>query len=324
MVSPPDFSPVLWDSRTQSDCRQLIELAVQEDLQGQHDWTTLATVSPGLQGTAAFVPREAGIVAGLPAISLACELLPGDLQLEPQTTDTTPCQPGETIALVSGNIRDMLTAERLLLNLLGRMMGIATLASSMVELTTGTKAQIYDTRKTTPGWRRLEKYAVRCGGAHNHRTGLFDAILIKDNHLAQLAQDPSVSVLTDSAPDLAAMAVRRAQDFLQESGSAVSAPRPAHPEQLVIEIEVDTLDQFEAVLPVNPHLVLLDNMTCDQLRRAVAIRDQRAPQVKLEASGGISAENLREIASTGVDRISMGSLTHTPRWLDVGLDWRNR
>jgi len=161
---------------------------------------------------------------------------------------------------------------------------------------------VYDTRKTTPGWRRLEKYAARCGGASNHRMGLYDAVLIKDNHLAQRG-------LTTN--DVAS-AVKDVRSFLQERSL----------QDLVVEIEVDTLDQFAAVLPAKPDIVLLDNMSLNELRQAVAVRDQVAPQVQLEASGGVTLATLRQIAETGVERISVGALTHSARSLDIGLDWQ--
>jgi nicotinate-nucleotide pyrophosphorylase (carboxylating) len=196
-----------------------------------------------------------------------------------------------------------------LLNLLGRLMGIATLAARYVAEVEGTGARIYDARKTTPGWRRLEKYAVRCGGACNHRTGLFDGVLIKDNHLAQ------EHGRGDYDPAVAAASVTRAREFLRQRGDQAA--------QLLVEIEVDTLEQLAAVLPAGPDIVLVDNMSPVELRRARALRDELAPQVELEASGGISLETIREVATTGVDRISVGGLTHSARSLDVGLDWAN-
>jgi len=196
-----------------------------------------------------------------------------------------------------------------LLNLLARLMGVATLAHRYAEEVEGTEARIYDTRKTTPGWRRLEKFAARCGGVRNHRLGLYDAILIKDNHLAQGAEN------SDDAASTAAEAVIRARQFLLEAeGENV-------PGDLLLEIEVDTLDQLAAVLPAQPDIVLLDNMSPATLREAVEIRNKIAPQVQLEASGGVRLEILREIAAIGVERISVGALTHSARSLDIGLDW---
>ena len=172
--------------------------------------------------------------------------------------------------------------------------------------TAGTAAKIYDTRKTTLGWRRLEKYAVRCGGGINHRTGLFDAVLIKDNHLAQSGEQ--------LAP---ADAVRKAQLFLRQHILQRSQ------QETLLEIEVDTLDQLRDVLPAGPDIVLLDNMSVSQLRQAVELRNELSPDVSLEASGGVNLEMVSEIARSGVDRISVGALTHSARSLDIGLDWKS-
>jgi nicotinate-nucleotide pyrophosphorylase (carboxylating) len=199
-----------------------------------------------------------------------------------------------------------------ILNFLGRLLGIATLTGKYVAEVAGTKSQIYDTRKTTPGWRRLEKYAVHCGGAKNHRTGLFDAVLIKDNHLAQ---DHLVKRRADArlSPESAAAAVVKAREFLNSQNNAA--------QDMPIEVEVDSMEQLAAVLPMSPDIVLLDNMSAELLRQAVGLRDREAPDVLLEASGGVRLETLRELAATGVDRISVGALTHSARALDVGLDW---
>ena len=194
-----------------------------------------------------------------------------------------------TVATVAGAMRDLLTTERLVLNLLGRLSGVATLTRRYVEAIAGTRADIYDTRKTTPGWRRLEKYAVRCGGGRNHRTGLFDAVLIKDNHLALAGIGP-------------AEAVRRAREFLPARATEYPPAR-----QLLVEVEVDTLTQLDEVLPQRPDLVLLDNMPPDQLRTAVQRRNAAAPEVELEASGGVNLQTVRAIAETGVERISVGA-----------------
>ncbi len=204
-----------------------------------------------------------------------------------------------------------LTAERLVLNLLGRLSGIATLTRRYVEAVRGTTAGIYDTRKTTPGWRRLEKYAVGQGGGRNHRSGLFDAVLVKDNHLAFGRQQAA------GHPDRysPAEAVLRARQMLGQH----SPQQP--PAEIIVEIEVDTLNQLEEVLSAGPDIVLLDNMGPADLRRAVSLRDARSPAVELEASGRVDLESVREIAETGVERISVGALTHSAVWLDVGLDW---
>jgi nicotinate-nucleotide pyrophosphorylase (carboxylating) len=204
----------------------------------------------------------------------------------------------------------MLTCERPMLNLLGRLSGIATLAKEYIRRVEGTGARIYDTRKTTPGWRRLEKYAVRSGGGCNHRTGLFDGILIKDNHLA-LAADKNLTP---------AEAVRRARDFI---GQMTPENFPGlDAANLIVEVEVDRLELLEDVLAAGPDIVLLDNMSTDQLTAAVARRNSLTPNIELEASGGVTLETVRSIALTGVERISVGALTHSACALDVALDWR--
>jgi nicotinate-nucleotide pyrophosphorylase (carboxylating) len=245
----------------------------------------------------------------MPALATALDEMGAKLTLEPAVEDRQRVDAGARLARISGHVRDLLTCERTLLNLLGRLMGVATLAAEFVRAVDGTGARIYDTRKTTPGWRRLEKYAARCGGARNHRTGLFDAILIKDNHLAQLAAEGS------SRAETVAAAVRQVRRAL------ASAPGDRSLEELIIEVEVDGLDQLTAVLPERPDIVLLDNMAVEDLRQAVALRNERAPEVELEASGGVNLSTVKAIAETGVERISVGSLTHGARSLNVALDW---
>ena len=298
-----DFQQFEWDASVDADCRAIIRLAVAEDLNGQQDWTTAALVPENREGAANVVTREAGIVAGMPAVAAVIEEMQSQLTAKSASADGERVEAGATLIRLQGNVRDLLTLERTLLNLLSRLMGIATLAGQYVAEVEGTKARVYDTRKTTPGWRRLEKYAACCGGASNHRMGLYDAVLIKDNHLAQRGQ---------AASD-AATAVRDARSFLHNEHDL---------RDLVVEIEVDTLDQLAAVLPAKPDIVLLDNMPPSKLRQAVKMRDEAAPEIQLEASGGVNLTTLREIASTGVERISVGALTHSARSLDIGLDWQ--
>jgi nicotinate-nucleotide pyrophosphorylase (carboxylating) len=226
-----------------------------------------------------------------------------DIQCHALVDDGARVEAGTTVATLRGSTRDLLTVERPVLNFLGKLSGIATLTRRYVDQIADTKVRIYDTRKTTPGWRRLEKYAVRCGGGTNHRTGLFDAILIKDNHLAQ------------GSWNLAA-AIRAAREFLDQQQAAFPSLG-----QALVEIEVDTLDQLSEALQAAPDIVLLDNMSCDELREAVACRDAAGVVTELEASGGITLATLRDVAETGIDRISVGALTHSAIGLDVGLDW---
>lgn len=306
-----EFEQLIWNAAVEADCRRLVRMAIEEDLSGGQDWTTVSLVPAERRGAADVVARQAGIVAGMPALVAAVDELEFDLSVALQAEDATAVEAGTVLATLSGSVRDLLTAERTLLNLLGRLMGIATRTARFVQLASGSSARLYDTRKTTPGWRRLEKYAVRCGGGCNHRLGLADAVLIKDNHLAQAAEAGG------AACDPAA-AVQRAREFLSGPEGA-RAGAPADP---IIEIEVDSLEQLADVLPAAPDIVLLDNMSLDQLSQAVAMRNDQAPGVQLEASGGIREDTLREIAATGVDRISVGGLTHSAIALDVALDWR--
>lgn len=277
-------------------CERLARLALEEDLDGRGDLTS-ALLPADLQGRAAFVARAPGVVAGLSAARIVTTLVSPDLDLEELVADGSPIQPGDRLALLAGPMPALLTAERTALNFLQRLSGIATLTAAHVARIAGLPCKILDTRKTTPGWRLLEKFAVRMGGGHNHRLGLFDGVLIKDNHLAALGFGP------DPIPRVIHLA------------------RERYGHSVVLEIEVDTLDQLDAALAAGPDIVLLDNMSTDQLREAVARRNAVAPGIALEASGGITLETLRGIAETGVDRISIGALTHSARALDIALDY---
>jgi nicotinate-nucleotide pyrophosphorylase (carboxylating) len=283
-------------------CRRLIELALHEDLGGAGDLTSMAVIPAELQGQAVFAARSAGVVAGLPAVQLVLEQVNSELRFEQQVKDGTSVQPGTRLAIVSGPMRSLLTAERTALNFLQRLSGVATQTRRYVDAIAGLNCMILDTRKTTPGWRLLEKYAVRCGGGHNHRTGLHDGILIKDNHLAGLRIANCGLRIQE--------AVSRARKFLSERGL-----------NLPIEIEVDDLDQLDAALDCRPDIVLLDNMDPATQREAVRRRNEKAPGVLLEASGGVTLQTVQAIAGTGVDRISVGALTHSASALDVALDY---
>ncbi len=303
-----DFTQLQWNAALEEDCRQLVRLAMLEDLHQQADWTTVSIVPEEAEATATIGAREVGVLAGAAAVQTAIEEMGFAIQCTAHRQDGDALAIGDRVATLSGPARDLLTAERTLLNLLGRLSGIATHTRRHVDAIAGSGARLYDTRKTTPGWRRLEKYAVRCGGGTNHRTGLFDAILIKDNHLAQAAMGDASSRLSP------AQAVEKAREFV--NGMEPESTRPQ-----IIEIEVDTLEQLAGVLPASPTIVLLDNMSCDQLRQAVALRNDLAPQVQLEASGGVTLATIADIAATGVDRISVGALTHSAINFDLGLDW---
>jgi nicotinate-nucleotide pyrophosphorylase (carboxylating) len=307
---PTDFTQLEWNAAIEDDLRQIVRLAVREDLDRFHDWTTLALVGPDQQGRAAVVVRKPGVVAGLRALPIVIDEMHAAIDVEFTAADGHEVADGTAVATLAGSARDLLVCERPLLNLLGHLSGIATHTREFVRLAAGTKAKIYDTRKTTPGWRRLEKYAVRCGGGTNHRTGLFDAVLIKDNHLALSAGE-------NITP---ADAVRRAREFLAQTMSQREGSQLAD-QQLIVEIEIDSLQQLDSVLAAGPDIVLLDNMRPDVLREAVGRRDALAPHVELEASGGVNLSTVRAIAETGVERISVGEITHSAPSLDVGLDW---
>lgn len=299
-----EFAQVEWDDRLTDDCRQIIRLAVREDLDRWYDWTTLALAPADRRGRAAVMARQGGTIAGLRVAEIALDEMNIDAAWKPAVKDGHSVRAGDCVATIEASVRDLLTSERILLNLIGRLSGIATLTREYVDAVRETDARIYDTRKTTPGWRRLEKHAVRCGGGRNHRTGLFDAVLIKDNHLALAGCSPGE-------------AVQQARRFLHEM-----MPDDPRAEEMIIECEVDRLEQLDDVLPHRPDIVLLDNMSVDQLRDAVARRDATNPSVELEASGGVNLQTVHAIAETGVDRISVGALTHSAVNLDVGLDWQ--
>jgi len=305
-----EFHQIEWDHSVEQDLRELIGRMLDEDLSSDGDCTSLALIPDDAPGKAAVVIRADGIVSGLKAAEIVLAEIDPTLHWSPQAQDGQPVTAGQIVARVQGPAQKLLTAERPALNLIGRLSGIATLTRRYVDAVAGSKAGIYDTRKTTPGLRRLEKYAVRCGGGRNHRQGLFEAILIKDNHLALGAQAD-----TGRPRFSPAEAVEQARRYFAQKRSPEAAAAS------IVEIEVDTLDQLDAVLPVSPDIVLLDNMGPDVLREAVACRDQTAPHVQLEASGGVNLDTVQAIAHSGVDRISVGALTHSAVVLDVALDW---
>lgn len=287
---------------TSGTVQPLLELALAEDLADIGDVTTESIVDADATAQGRIVARRSGVVSGLPAclMLLAAAEAGEAVELEFETVDGSACACGDTVATVSGSLGFLLILERTMLNLLGRLSGVATLTRAYVEAVEGTSAVVCDTRKTTPGLRMLEKYAVRCGGGTVHRLGLYDAALYKDNHLAGIED-----------ADLAAH-LHRAIAEARGSGQL-----------RFVEVEVDRLEQFEALLELPDgaiDIILLDNMNPDTLVRAVALRDRRAPSLLLEASGGVSLETIRSIAETGVDRISVGALTHGSTWLDLALD----
>lgn len=269
---------------------QAVRSALQEDLGLAGDITTNATVAPDAKAKAVIASRSKGVIAGIQFAETAFKSLDRSIKFDIKAGDGESVKAGDTVARISGNARAILSAERVALNYLGKLSGIATLTRAYVDQVRGSKTKIADTRKTTPGLRMFEKYAVRCGGGVNHRIGLYDAVLIKDNHIA------------------AAGGVRAAIDAARE-----------HAAHLVkIQVEVDTLDQLEDVLDSGVDAVLLDNMSPKTLKAAVAMVKGK---VVTEASGGVTLESVKAIADTGVDIISVGALTHSAPVLDLGLDF---
>lgn len=277
----------------QEEVERLVRAALAEDV-GSGDATTLATVPENMQARAAMVAREPLVMAGLALAEAAFTAGSPKVAFDRQFADGAAVAAGQTLARVEGSARALLSAERVALNFVQRLSGIATLTAQYVAAIRGSKAQILDTRKTTPGWRRLEKYAVACGGGRNHRFGLFDLVLIKDNHLAALKSE---------TPNAISAAVRRA--------------RRCYP-QLKVEVEADTLRQVEQAVQAGADIILLDNMTVDQLKAAVRLVSGRA---QTEASGGVNLKTVRAIAETGVDFISVGAITHSGRSVDIALDF---
>ena len=270
----------------------LLRRCIEED-GGNRDVTTESIVSPQSNEKFAINVRGSGTIAGLNPIASAMDVFE-DLSIELLCTDGDQVQ-NNNIALLNGKVRTILLAERTILNILGYASGIATRTKLFVDAVVGTKCKVCDTRKTTPGLRLLDKYAVTCGGGSSHRIGLHDAALYKDNHLAGM------------------------ENIVSELGAAISYAKENNELQFV-EVEVDTLTQLEQVLSLPVDIILLDNMPPELLREAVELRDASDSSPLLEASGGVTLDTVREIAETGVDRISIGGLVHQATWIDVGLD----
>jgi len=276
-----------------AEIRQAVQAALAEDI-GDGDATTLSTVPETATARAVMRAREPLVVAGLDFAEAAFRELSAAIKIERLAKDGQRVNGGDILLKISGPAHAILSAERVALNFVQRLSGVATLTAQFVDAIKDTPAQILDTRKTTPGWRRFEKYAVTCGGGHNHRLGLFDMVLIKDNHLA---------ALRDAQPNAIAAAVRRAREKFP---------------QLKIEVEADTLEQAGQAAAAGADIILLDNMNPVQLRLAVQKVKGRA---KTEASGGVNLAGVQTIAKTGVDFISIGALTHSAHAVDMGLDF---
>ena len=281
------------DSLTNEEVRSAVKAAVAEDL-GNGDATTLATVPEGARAKGIVRAREDLVLAGLAFAETAFKELSASVKITMLGSDGRAVKAGDDLMRIEGPARAILSAERVALNFLQRLSGVATLTAQFVAAVKGARARILDTRKTTPGWRRFEKYAVKCGGGQNHRIGLFDMVLIKDNHLAALRGE---------SPNAIAVAVRRAREQFPT---------------LKLEVEADTLEQVKQAVEAGADIVLLDNMGLDQLREAVRLVGGRA---QTEASGGVNLKTVRAIAETGVDMISAGALTHSARAVDIALDF---
>jgi nicotinate-nucleotide pyrophosphorylase (carboxylating) len=276
-----------------ADVIRVIRRALEEDLALGPDVTTDATVPARARATGDVVPRGTGVLAGVPVAAAVFDLVGGPhVDLVLHAADGSPAEPGRAALSVTGPTRSLLTAERTALNLVGRLSGIATLTRRWVDAVEGTGAAIRDTRKTTPGLRALEKYAVRCGGGVNHRMALGDAALIKDNHVA-------------------------AAGGIQQAVEAVRAHAP----EIALEVECDTLDQVGEALATGVQLILLDNFSLDDTREAVGL--VRGSGVRLEASGGLDLTRAHAVAATGVDYLAVGALTHSAPVLDLGFDLRD-
>lgn len=370
-----EYQAITWCGAVEDDFRTLLDIAIREDIESIGDLTSLSLIPEKSVGRAAIVSRSEGILAGLPTVEIICGAISPDLRWEPLMQDGARIQPKQRIGILSGPARAMMQAERLILNFVAHLSGIASTTDRYVQAIADTQAKVYDTRKTTPGWRLLEKYATCCGGAQNHRAGLYDAILIKDNHLALAAGRAGLGALEYNPAE----AVRTVRQFLAEqdelgprppvrchgnliatckmrtsllaavaevTGSAVLsqiiAKTPCHmleithneneqvprkpadnfpAKEVIVEVEVDTFQQFESVLAADPDIIMLDNMNCELMAKAVRLRNERAPEIELEASGGITLKTIHDVALTGVERISVGALTHSFSMFDIGLDW---
>ena len=294
ILHPKSF---LWTHTERQAAIPLIDMAFEEDFGDAGDLTSQSVIPEDLTGQAVFVVRQPGVIAGLPLLELLFSRLDVRVEVDIIEEDGASVQPGTQVAKISGPMRSLLTGERTALNFLQRLSGIASLTRTFADARGQTKADILDTRKTTPGWRILEKYAVRCGGGHNHRMGLSDGILTKHNHLACLG-------VTENA-----------------ISETVKLAREKNGDSVPIELEIDELDQLDEALAAGPDIILLDNMSNDEMREAVQRRDVSGQKILLEASGGITLERIPGIAATGVERISVGGLTHSAKALDIGLDY---
>jgi nicotinate-nucleotide pyrophosphorylase (carboxylating) len=287
--------------RERENLWRVLELARDEDLGGGD--LTSSILPAGLHAKARFVARHSMIFCGGALLEAIAVMYDGSIRTELLVDEGQHAEEGDALAQWDGPASGILAAERVALNFLQRLTGIATATREYVDAVAGTGAAIYDTRKTTPGWRHLEKYAVRAGGGYSYRRGLYDAVLVKDNHLAIMAR-------------------AEGQDPLAAAARELERIRPYLPEGSSVELEVDNLDQLARALELSVDIILLDNMSVEDLAKAVDMRHEAGltGRVELEASGGITLANVRAVAQTGVDRISVGALTHSVEAADIALD----
>ncbi|QDU64732.1 Nicotinate-nucleotide pyrophosphorylase [carboxylating] [Planctomycetes bacterium Pan216] len=278
-----------------AEADRLVEWGLQEDLGDAGDITSRAVIDPTTRGEARIVARQPGVVAGLPMLEVLRRRHP-EFGIAAAENDG-PVERGDVVAVLLGPLVTLLGLERLILNFLSHLGAIATLTSHYADAVADSRTVICDTRKTTPGWRYLEKYAVRIGGGTNHRIGLFDQVLIKDNHLAWLGEADPTPIKT-----------------------AIERARNSTPPGTVVEIEVDTLEQFELAIREAPDIILLDNMSSETMAKAVARRAELGATSLLEASGGLGLAQIPELAQLGLDRVSVGALTHSAPSLDLSME----
>jgi nicotinate-nucleotide pyrophosphorylase (carboxylating) len=293
--------PIQPGQRERENLWRLLQMARDEDLGGGD--VTSAILPAGLMAHGRFVARSPMVFCGGALLESVAVCYDGGLRTTTLVDDGAQVETGTALAEWTGPAKGMMAAERVALNFLQRLCGVATTTSEYVRAVAGTGAEIYDTRKTTPGWRELEKYAVRAGGGRNHRRGLYDAVLVKDNHLAVLARTEGLDPLT-------------------AAGYEIERIRPFLGDRAFIELEVDSWEQYEVALTLPVDIILLDNMGPEQLARAVQRRDELGlrGRIALEASGGITLESVRAAAEAGVERIAIGALTHSADAADIGLD----
>ena len=303
-----------WEDLDLAYLRKLVEIARDEDLAGlglrsrpEHpgDCSTGSIKSAPRQGCADLVAREEMILCGLPLVPIVLSVYGGGAAVQARVKDGKKVAPGDVLATLTGDPRTLLAAERVVLNFLQRLSGVATQTGRYVDALGKSRTRLLDTRKTTPGYRMLEKYAVACGGGWNHRLGLFDRVMLKDNHLALLGFDAQTG---------------GARDYSSRLANAVASAKRTSGD-LPVEVEVDMIEQIPSVLAAGADVILLDNFTPAKLRKAVELIGGRA---FTEASGGITLKTLPRLADLGLDFASTGALVHQSIWVDIGLDWRRR